>query len=531
MEYELSTEHGTNKNVTISVTATDNVGIEKIILPDDTEVASNKATYEVSQNGNYKFIAVDISGNRKEIIVEVSNIDKENPEIDYELSTTEWTNQNVTITVNASDNDGVKKIILPDNKEVNSNQATYEVSENGEYEFTAVDISGNRKKIVVKVTNIDKESPLVSYKIIEDKEDSVIVEFEMKDSLSGIKSIVNDKGLTALDGNKFELMKNVQYTFTVSDNAGNINTINILQEKEEDKPIITFTVNSINNKSTEITGNGVAGATVKAYVNNKQIGNTATVNSSGKYTITIPAQSSNTKIVVQMSKSGYETEDESIKVNGIVSRYNKSLTKDIYKYDAGKSKHLTYINGKGYSQYLYLNKSEKYAFTPSSWMVAAGLNVSMPTSSNNYTMMIDNPYITMYNQANELLNDMKSSKVSKEYVKKQLQQIEKVKTEEVKVDQSINALSKSAPKKSLTNDIYKYDAGKGKYLTYINGKGYSQYSYLNKSGKYAFTPSSWMVAAGLNVSMPTSSNGYTMKIDNPYITRYNNVIKQIESYI
>ena len=118
-------------------------------------------------------------------------------------------------------------------------------------------------------------------------------------------------------------------------------------------------------------------------------------------------------------------------------------------------------------------------------MVAAGLNVSMPTSSNNYTMMIDNPYITMYNQANELLNDMKSSKVSKEYVKKQLQQIEKVKTEEVKVDQSINALSKSAPKKSLTNDIYKYDAGKGKYLTYINGKGYSQYSYLNKSGKYA----------------------------------------------
>jgi len=56
----------------------------------------------------------------------------------------------------------------------------------------------------------------------------------MTDSLSGIKSIVNDKGLTAFDGNKFELMKNVQYAFIISDNAGNTNTINIQEEKEDD---------------------------------------------------------------------------------------------------------------------------------------------------------------------------------------------------------------------------------------------------------------------------------------------------------
>ena len=55
----------------------------------------------------------------------------------------------------------------------------------------------------------------------------------------------------------------------------------------------------------KISGKGVSGATVKAYIGTKQIGNSATVNSSGIYNITIPAQSANTKITVKISKSGY----------------------------------------------------------------------------------------------------------------------------------------------------------------------------------------------------------------------------------
>ena len=39
------------------------------------------------------------------------------------------------------------------------------------------------------------------------------------------------------------------------------------------------------------------------------------------------------------------------------------------------------------------------------------------------------------------------------------------------------------------------------------------------------------VKVGLEVVMPTSSNGYTMQINNPYIKKYNNVIKELESYI
>lgn len=213
---------------------------------------------------------------------------------------------------------------------------------------------------------------------------------------------------------------------------------------------------------------------------------------------------------------------------GSTNTTKKSLTKDIYKYDAGKGKYLTYINGKGYSQYSYLNTSGNYAFTPSSWMKAAGLTVTMPTSSNKYTMKVDNPYISKYNAAKKLLDDINSGKVSNADIEKELNKIKNSKSIDVNIANE-NVQNRASIKKTLTKDIYKYDAGKGKYLTYINGRGYSQFVYLNTSGNYAFTPSSWMVAAGLTVTMPKSSNGYTMKITNQYMVKYNNLVKEIES--
>lgn len=76
------------------------------------------------------------------------------------------------------------------------------------------------------------------------------------------------------------------------------------------KEFRTFTVNRIYNNSTTITGKGLAGATVKAYVNGKQIGKTSTVSSNGTYKITIPKQKSKTGVIVKMKKTGYETELE-----------------------------------------------------------------------------------------------------------------------------------------------------------------------------------------------------------------------------
>ncbi|MGL6107350.1 immunoglobulin-like domain-containing protein [Romboutsia sp.] len=193
----------------------------------------------------------------------------------------------------------------------------------------------------------------------------------------------------------------VVYKVTDSEGASSKKEINVVINNL----FTTFAVNSINNKSITLIGNGISGATVTAYVNNKQIGNVTTVDVLGRYKIDIPQQLANTIIVVKMRRSGYETEQTNLKVNEVASKYNKLLTKDIYKYDVGKDNHLTYINGKGYSQYSYLNTSGKYAFTPSSWMKAAGLEVSMPTSSNGYMMKIDNPYIKKYEDTIKQINE------------------------------------------------------------------------------------------------------------------------------
>ncbi|MGN1032477.1 MAG: Ig-like domain-containing protein, partial [Intestinibacter sp.] len=76
------------------------------------------------------------------------------------------------------------------------------------------------------------------------------------------------------------------------------------------KEFRTFTVNTIRNTSTSITGKGLAGAYVKAYVNGKQIGSTVKVKSDGTYKISIPKQKSKTGVIVKMKKSGYETDLE-----------------------------------------------------------------------------------------------------------------------------------------------------------------------------------------------------------------------------
>ncbi len=70
----------------------------------------------------------------------------------------------------------------------------------------------------------------------------------------------------------------------------------------------SLTANTVYKTSTKISGKGSAYSTVKAYVNGKQIGKSATVNSSRKYTITIPKQKKGTVITLKMTKTGYVTE-------------------------------------------------------------------------------------------------------------------------------------------------------------------------------------------------------------------------------
>lgn len=296
----VSSTKWTNKAVTITVNATDNDAIDKIVLPNGSSVKANKATYSATKSGTYEFKAYDRAGNSKSIKVSVSNIDvtkpkatitvskpdknnkvtitvkptdtdskvksvvfegktyaaktthtftvakkntyklsildnagneysttiysdKDAPKITSKVSTSKWTNKAVTITVNASDNDVLDRIVMPDGKTVKAKTATFSATKNGTYKFTAYDRAGNSKSISVNVKNIDTTKPTAKITISKpDKNNKVTIKVASTDKDSKAKSVIFDgKTYVAKSTNSFTVTKNANYKVTIVDNAGN----------------------------------------------------------------------------------------------------------------------------------------------------------------------------------------------------------------------------------------------------------------------------------------------------------------------
>lgn len=160
----------TNKNIVLKVNAQDTIsGIKSIKLPNgEYRTNSNdqmplSIEYNIISNGSYTFEAIDFAGNTTVKTINVTNIDKSGPNINYILTPNTWTTGDVSITVSASDNpSGVKRIVLPDGSKVFGNSASYIVNKNGRYSFMATDNLDNISVIVVNVSNIDKNKPTVS---------------------------------------------------------------------------------------------------------------------------------------------------------------------------------------------------------------------------------------------------------------------------------------------------------------------------------------------------------------------------------
>ena len=124
----------------------------------------------------------------------------------------------------------------------------------------------------------------------------------------------------------------IAFAMSIAPTLGAFNTETMsVVEAASKKTFKTFTVNSVYNTSTKITGKGLKGATVKAYVSGKQIGK-STVSSSGTYSIKISKKKKNTKITIKISKSGYTTRSKTItvKVRPSSSSSNSSSSKYVY---------------------------------------------------------------------------------------------------------------------------------------------------------------------------------------------------------
>ncbi|MBO5477124.1 MAG: hypothetical protein J6A15_05165, partial [Clostridia bacterium] len=145
----------TNTDVVITANATDDDGtITSILKPDNSTASAATTTYTVSQNGTYSFTATDNSGATVTKEMEITWIDKVDPEGQTTgITQPTETNRYATINFKATDDaSGVAKIILPDGSEVTTDTTTYNVTTPGTYTFKVIDVAGNEREVPIPVT-------------------------------------------------------------------------------------------------------------------------------------------------------------------------------------------------------------------------------------------------------------------------------------------------------------------------------------------------------------------------------------------
>lgn len=209
-------------NTVIKATASDATsGLASITLPDNSTVTTSTTTFKPSTAGTYTFKATDRAGN-----VTTRSITIENPSLALGVSTTAWTNQNVTITANATAKTyAVSHIILPDGRRVDGANASYAATQNGVYKFQVIDKGGYLQEESVTIGNIDKVNPAGSFTLTPGTS-ALTIRYTGTDALSGVKQIIlPNNNVVASTTPTYSVTKAGSYTATVVDNAGNTQTV------------------------------------------------------------------------------------------------------------------------------------------------------------------------------------------------------------------------------------------------------------------------------------------------------------------
>jgi hypothetical protein len=159
----------------------------------------------VSVEGNYTLIVTDLAGN----ITTVNFVlDKTAPVITIAPYNLDPTNKD--ITVNASTNEG------------SLNATSHIFTENGSFTFIATDLAGNVTEETVTITNIDKIPPVVI-----GVEDGMYYNSNRTPTFNEGTATLNDGEFTS--GETISVEGN--YTLIVTDDAGNVTTVNFTIDK------------------------------------------------------------------------------------------------------------------------------------------------------------------------------------------------------------------------------------------------------------------------------------------------------------
>ncbi len=142
---------------------------ESIQLTQSTEEpGAFTGDFEVSANGTYTVTCTDTAGNVGSEAIEITNIDTTAPDIIVSGNPTDWTADDVTITLTVTeDQSGIDGVAVEkDGNSVpvsgNNGIYTFNVSENGVYAVSVTDKAGNLANETVVVDKIDNGKPILS---------------------------------------------------------------------------------------------------------------------------------------------------------------------------------------------------------------------------------------------------------------------------------------------------------------------------------------------------------------------------------
>lgn len=159
------------------------------------DIWTDETNYTVSQNGTYTCKIRDVEGNIEETSIEITNIDRLQPEGELTADITDWTREDVTLTITADDAEATEAYaksglaeppylwgyrdengnVIWESKEVGeaeetpetednwTDETTHIASQNGTYLCRVRDKAGNESTYEYTVSNIDRTAPEVDY--------------------------------------------------------------------------------------------------------------------------------------------------------------------------------------------------------------------------------------------------------------------------------------------------------------------------------------------------------------------------------
>lgn len=220
--------------ITVGIQAFDDDSKIKSVTVNGKEMATGNGsfTYPVNAAGRYTVIATDNAGNSRTTYFTIAEKEQEKdvtpPTLTVTGAPTSWTNQDVVLTIQATDAGSGVKTVTVNGKEISIQNGIgrYTVTKNGTYEFVATDNAGNTTTYRLQVSMINKTSPTIANVQNNHTYDGP-VRPQIGASVSGIKSVVLKKNGNIVPNYQMgtTISEDGNYELSITDLAGNTTTI------------------------------------------------------------------------------------------------------------------------------------------------------------------------------------------------------------------------------------------------------------------------------------------------------------------